>query len=322
MKIEQAKALRLEASINRNDEVLRAGRRLSSGWILLLAAMPLVAVGTWVANRNGIPVPALKKTVSASPGAVTTTPHTATDDSSGADFSAAGYVEPIPPFPVKVTPLVPGRIDNFPVREGEVVKTGDVVARLNTGQHEKREAELSAAAAVTARRLDFAEKELARAKTLAGRGAMPLRDLDLASAEAGILRAEADRIHAELETVRWQIDQSTIRSPVDGILYERVATEGDYINLEERQEVASVIDPQKMQVWVDVNQRDLARIREGGRVLVSLDSDPGREFRARVDRILPKASLARNTVRVVLKLEEFPPSLRPEMSVKVVFPES
>ena len=321
MKIEQAKALRLEANINRDDEVLRAGRRLSVGWILALA-IPLVAAGLWVAKREVIPVPASKESASASPGAVTPTPPAATGDSSSADFSAAGYVEPVPPFPVKVTPLVPGRIDHFSVREGEVVKTGDVVARLNTGQHEKREAELTAAAAVTARRLDFAEKELARAKTLAGRGAMPLRDLDLASAEAGILRAEAERITAELETVRWQIDQSTIRSPVDGILYERVASEGDYINLEERQEVASVIDPQKMQVWVDVNQRDLVRIREGGRALVSLDSDPGREFLARVDRILPKASIARNTVRVVLKLEEFPPSLRPEMSVKVVFPES
>ncbi len=322
MKIEQAKALHLEANINRDDEVLRAGRRLSIGWILLLVAIPLVAAGVWVANREGVSVSAPNESATASPVVAASAPTAGTGSTSGADFSAAGYVEPVPPFPVKVTPLVPGRIDHFPVREGEAVKAGDVVARLNSGQHEKREAELGAAAAVTARRLDFAEKELARAKTLAGRGAMPLRDLDLASAEAGILRAEAERINAELETVRWQIDQSTIRSPVDGILYERVASEGDYINLEERQEVASVIDPRRMQVWVDVNQRDLARIREGGRALVSLDSDPGREFLARVDRILPKASLARNTVRVVLKLEEFPPSLRPEMSVKVVFPES
>jgi multidrug resistance efflux pump len=151
---------------------------------------------------------------------------------------------------------------------------------------------------------------------------MPKRELESASAEVGILRAEAERIKAELETVRWQIEQSAVRSPVDGVVYERLASEGDFIDLEERHGVASVIDPQRMQVWVDVSQRDLARIREGGRALVSLDSDPGREFRGRVDRILPKASLARNTVRVVLKLEEFPPSLRPEMSVKVVFPES
>ena len=68
MKIEQAKALHLEANINRDDEVLRAGRRLSVGWILVLA-IPLVAAGIWVAKREGIPVPASKESASASPGA-------------------------------------------------------------------------------------------------------------------------------------------------------------------------------------------------------------------------------------------------------------
>jgi RND family efflux transporter MFP subunit len=279
-----------------------------------VASIVLVAAGLWFANRNGAaPVPT-QVTTAAQPAAEAAPP--------SGDFSAAGYIEPVPPFPVKITPLVSGRLDQFSIREGDQVKAGDIVARLNTDQHQNREAELVAAATVAARRLDFAEKELARAETLASQGAMPKRELESASAEVGILRAEAERIQAELETVRWQIEQSTVRSPVDGVVYERLASEGDFIDLEERHGIASVIDPQRMQVWVDVNQRDLTRIREGGRVLVSLDSDPGREFRGRVDRILPKASLARNTVRVVLKLEEFPPSLRPEMSVKVVFPES
>jgi RND family efflux transporter MFP subunit len=314
MKIEQAKALRLEANINRDDEVRRAGRRLHAGWMAAVATIVFVAAGLWFANRNGAaPVPT-QVTTAAQPAAEAAPP--------SGDFSAAGYIEPVPPFPVKITPLVSGRLDQFSIREGDEVKAGDIVARLNTDQHQNREAELVAAATVAARRLDFAEKELARAETLSSQGAMPKRELESASAEVGILRAEAERIKAELETVRWQIEQSAVRSPVDGVVYERLASEGDFIDLEERHGVASVIDPQRMQVWVDVSQRDLARIREGGRALVSLDSDPGREFRGRVDRILPKASLARNTVRVVLKLEEFPPSLRPEMSVKVVFPES
>ena len=314
MKIEQAKALRLEANINRDDEVRRAGRRFHAGWMAAVACIVLVAAGLWFANRNRAAAVPTQETTTAPPPAEAAAP--------GGDFSAAGYIEPVPPFPVKITPLVSGRLDQFSIREGDEVKAGDIVARLNTDQHQNREAELVAAATVAARRLDFAEKELARAETLANQGAMPKRELESASAEVGILRAEAERINAELETVRWQIEQSTVRSPVDGVVYERLASEGDFIDLEERHGIASVVDPRRMQVWVDVNQRDLARIREGGRALVSLDSDPGREFRGRVDRILPKASLARNTVRVVLKLEEFPPSLRPEMSVKVVFPES
>jgi len=313
MKIEQAKALRLEANINRDDEVRRAGRRLHAGWMAAVACIVLVAAGLWFANRNRAAAVPTQETTTAPPPAEAPAP--------GGDFSAAGYIEPVPPFPVKITPLVSGRLDQFSIREGDVVKAGDIVARLNTDQHQKREAELVAAAAVAARRLDFAEKELARAETLANQGAMPKRELESASAEVGILRAEAERIQAELETVRWQIEQSTVRSPADGVVYERLASEGDFIDLEERHGVASVVDPRRMQAWVDVNQRDLARIREGGRAVVSLDAEPGREFPARIERILPKASLARNTVRVVLQLGEVPPTLRPEMGVKVVFPE-
>ncbi|MDX2079646.1 MAG: efflux RND transporter periplasmic adaptor subunit [Terrimicrobiaceae bacterium] len=312
MKIEQAKALRLEANINRDDEVSRAGRRFSPAWLVAGGVLALALAGWFLAPR-GADAPSVAEPAAAAPAA-------SASASDGA-FTAAGYIEPIPPFPVKITPLIPGRIDRFAIREGESVKAGDVIATMNTGLLENRAAELKAAAAVTLERLGLAERELARAKTLSARGATPQRELDQATAEAGILRAEAGRITAELETVQWQIEQSTIRSPVDGVLFERSASEGDYINLDERHEIASVVDPAQMQVWVDINQRDVARIRDGGQALVSLDAEPGREFLARVDRILPRASLAKNTVRVVLRLEESSPALRPDMSVKVTFSE-
>lgn len=321
MKIEQAKALKLEEKINRDDEVQRAGKSLPASWLVAVAALLTLAAALWW-TQSGKPETSMQATAaeeqrSADPAQAAPVPAV----SSGGALSAAGYVEPVPPFPVKITPLVPGRIDRFAIREGEAVKAGEVVATMNAAQHEKQAAELNAMAAVTAERLEFAERELARTKSLAERGAAPLRDLDKAISDVAVLGAEAERIATELKTVQWRIEQSTVRSPVDGILYERTASEGHFINLDERHEIASVIDPRQMQVWVDINQRDLAKIPENGRAVISLDADPGRELRAKVDRILPKASLAKNTVRVVLRLEDFSPALRPEMSVKVEFSE-
>lgn len=315
MKIEKAKALRLEASINRDHEVRRAGRQVPMPW-LAAGGVVVLAVGAWFFWPR--PASVVVSNAATAVGAAVTSESTGGDDGT---FTAAGYIEPIPPFPVKITPLVPGRIDEFALREGEAVNAGDVIARLNSGAHQKRAAELHAAATVNSHRVELAERELNRATTLASQGASTQRDLDQATAEVRVLRSETEKIRAEIASVEWQIEQSIIRSPVKGILYERTASEGHFINLDERHEIASVIDPMQLQVWVDVNQRDIARLREGAPALVSLDAEPGREFRARVDRILPRASLAKNTVRCILRLEEYSPALRPDMSVKVTFPE-
>jgi len=312
MQIEKARALHLEAGINRDEEMNRAAKRFPAAiWFAGAGAVVLLLLWGFrprdTEARPTSPQPAVADTVASLPAS--------------GEFSVAGYIEPVPPFPVKITPLVPGRIDRFSLREGDAVKAGDEIARINSQHLENRAAELKAAMAVTAQRLEFAERELTRAQRLSARGVSPQRELDQAASEAGILRAEAARIQVELASVEWQIQQSIIRSPVDGILYQRTASEGDFINLDERHEIASVVDPARMQVWADVNQRDLARVRKGAPAMVSLEGESELRFPARVERILPRASLAKNTVRVVLQLKEFSPSLRPDMSVKITFSE-
>jgi RND family efflux transporter MFP subunit len=313
MDIHQAKNLRLEENINRDREIQAAGKSRTGKFALLAAIAIFLAFCIWHFSSRPAP-PAPTPTASADP---LPTP----DSTASGEFSAGGYIEPIPPFPIKITPLVPGRIDEFSVLEGQPLRAGDIIARLNTENLEKRTAEIRAAREVNARRLELAEKELERTQALSTKGVATGREFDQAQAEVSVLRAEATKQLAEFDSIEWQIVQSTIRSPVDGILYERIAHTGDFIDLDEQDEIASVMDPKKVQVWVDVNQRDASRVSVGQRAVVTLDAERGREFPALVRRILPRASIAKNTIRCILELEETSPALRPDMSVKVVFPE-
>ena len=313
MDIHQAKNLRLEENFNRDREIQAAGKSRTGKFALLAAIAIFLAFCIWHFSSRPVP-PAPTPTASADP---LPTP----DSTASGEFSAGGYIEPIPPFPIKITPLVPGRIDEFSVLEGQPLRAGDIIARLNTENLEKRTAEIRAAREVNARRLELAEKELERTQALSTKGVATGREFDQAQAEVSVLRAEATKQLAEFDSIEWQIVQSTIRSPVDGILYERIAHTGDFIDLDEQDEIASVMDPKKVQVWVDVNQRDASRVSVGQRAVVTLDAERGREFPALVRRILPRASIAKNTIRCILELEETSPALRPDMSVKVVFPE-
>ena len=234
-------------------------------------------------------------------------------------FTAAGYVEPIPPFPIHVSPLVLGRIDEFTITEGQPVKAGQIIAKLNSQEFEKRLAELQAALGVSAERLALAETELARSKKLAATGAATGKELEEASADAAVLRAEAVKLQAEIQTVEWQIQQTAVRAPVDGVLFERLANVGSYIYSDSNREIASIYDPAKLQIWVDVNQRDVARLRVGQPVEVTLDAEPDKVFTGKVSRILPRASLSKNTIQAKITLNEATPNFRPDMSVKVTF---
>ena len=71
------------------------------------------------------------------------------------------------------------------------------------------------------------------------------------------------------------------------MLFERLAHVGDTIYAHSKREIASLYDPQKLQVWVDVNQRDASRLRIGQPVEIALDA--------------------------------VSPNFRPDMSVKVTF---
>ena len=184
-------------------------------WVLWLLLTTIVAAGTFLALkdtplRNSVSPTGQASTAFAAPAAETSAAPTETPRQNR--FTAAGYVEPIPPFPIHISPLVLGRIDEFTITEGQTVKAGQIIAKLNSQEFEKRLAELQAALGVNAERLAPAESELARSKRLAATGAATGKELERAGSDAAVLRAEAVKLQAEIQTVEWQIQQTAIRA--------------------------------------------------------------------------------------------------------------
>jgi HlyD family secretion protein len=315
-RLEKVRKLKLDVS-----EKAPAPARRWVLWLLLAISVGSIA---FLLFKNALLPNSISRTIEASTASAPAAPATSTSVAPTETprlnrFTAAGYVEPIPPFPIHISPLVLGRIDEFTITEGQPVKAGQIIAKLNSQEFEKRLAELQAALGVNAERLALAESELARSKRLAATGVATGKELEQASADAAVLRAEAVKLQAAIQTVEWQIQQTAVRAPVGGVLFERLANVGSYIYSDSNREIASIYDPAKLQIWVDVNQRDVARLRVGQPAEVTLDADPGKVFTGEVSRILPRASLSKNTIQAKILLHETSPSLRPDMSVKVTF---
>lgn len=235
------------------------------------------------------------------------------------NFVAAGYVEPSPPFPVKVSPLVPGRLESLAVVEGDAVAKGDLIAQLNTEAAESRANELRAEFAVNAARMDQARRVLARQQSLAQIGSVSLAELERAESEIAIGDALKRQLQTQLDRVHWEIESSKVRAPANGVVFERLAHPGEFVRPEGHAAIATIFDPARLQVWVDVNQRDAWRIAEGQRAELRFDADPGNVYEGRVLRIQPKASLSKNTVEVKVSVANPSQSIRPDLSARVTF---
>lgn len=192
-----------------------------------------------------------------------------------------------------------------------------------------RHAKLAEVQAIAEKVLQASVQELAAAKAdVSGRQAeLDLRTRGYRKEDIAIARAELVAAQAELERTRWKLDACVITAPTSGVILERFVQRGDWLSLtvspsiqrERPSAIVSLVDPKQIQAWVDVNQRDSGRVFVGQEAFLATDAQPGRVVMGHVSRILPKANLQKNTVRVNVAIPDVPSDFRPEMSVKVTF---
>ena len=144
--------------------------------------------------------------------------------------------------------------------------------------------------------------------------------LALASAEASLAAAEAEvRLAiAARDEASLRLDRMTVRSPIAGVVIERLAVPGMRLG-GDLAAIAEVYDPSRLQVRVDVPLAEVARIGVGQSAEISLDLLPDRVFRGVVTRLVHRADLAKNTVPVKVRLADPDPRLKPDMLARVRF---
>lgn len=202
---------------------------------------------------------------------------------------ATGVVEPV--RWAKVAPLRRGRIVATCRCEGRMVLEGEVLFRLDATELHARIAELEA-------RLDFAEKELARAEGLFDRRVATRETLEERISTVNEYRAM-------LGATRTQLAEMEIRAPMAGQVLRLDGEVGEVVELAEI--LAWVGQARPLQVVAEVNEEDIPRIREGQPALILADAFPARDLPATVASITPKGDPELKTYRVYLALPDDTP---------------
>ncbi len=179
--------------------------------------------------------------------------------------------------------------------EGRWVNAGDVLARL-----EDREAKLAVERAELA--YQVAKREAERGEQLGAQGYLSPReqeDLDLKRRTGQV----------DLEQARHDLALTAISAPFAGQVSERMVNLGETVTA--GRPCFKLVDFNPLLIRIYFPERELPAVRVGQSALLTLDSQPGRAFEARVVRINPVVEQSNGTFKVTLELPNPSGLLRP-----------
>ncbi|KPK15827.1 MAG: hypothetical protein AMJ62_08305 [Myxococcales bacterium SG8_38] len=201
---------------------------------------------------------------------------------------------------VKVVELafeVPGRIVDWNVDEGQRVKQGQILSRLDARDYQ---AKVDAALA----RLRLAEAEYRRESKLFASGSGTQRDLDVATRSRDVARAE-------LQIQKKALEETRLRATFDGVIARKLVT--DFRNVAAREPVLLLQDESMMEVVVDVPERDLTGRRDDidfdkfnnvAKPMVELSALPGRGFPVELTELATAADPSTRTFRATFTMRK------------------
>ncbi len=143
---------------------------------------------------------------------------------------------------------------------------------------------------------------------------------DVLAAEALSAQATIEVAEAKLEAASLALSRTVVRSPIDGIIIERLASPGSVIRFGRDVHASHIVhlyDPAKLQVRADVPLADAAGVGVGHPAEIIVDVLPNTAFSGEVTRFVHRADLQKNTVEAKIRIDDPADLLKPDMLARV-----
>ena len=227
---------------------------------------------------------------------------------------------------IEISPRFMGVVNWIGVKKGDAVTNGQVVVLLDDTEFKARlqEAEgqlANARAALAKAELDFERITKLAQTDIESQQALDDARIRVDSARAGILTAEGSR-----DVAKTYVDWCTIRSPINGVVLEKLVDPNELVTPQSfggtrgpSTALIAVADPRDLQVEIDMNEADLAKVSLGQKCRVSPEAYLDKVYDGVVAEIAPEANRAKGTLQIKVQIQNPDRFLTPELSAKVEF---
>jgi RND family efflux transporter MFP subunit len=327
--MDQKAALLDQLRIDRTQIPRQPATRRGGRWLVGSASVVIIAaILFWIfgSAREGVPVhTAAAKAI-------------ATNDAGGGPaggslLDASGYVVALRQASVSAKAIY--KVNEVLVQEGQPVKQGQVIARLDDTnaraaleQSKAQVKQLEATLAAAKLAADDARPLFLRNKTQLGEGLISPESFDASkstydAAQTAILIADGNLTVAKavVDINQRYEDDTVIKAPFDGVVTVRTAQPGEIVSpqFSGGGGIAKIVDMDSLEVDVDVSENFINRVRPEQAARITLNAYPDWQIPAEVIAVIPTADRSKATVKVRIGFKQKDARIVPEMGARVSF---
>ncbi len=200
---------------------------------------------------------------------------------------------------IQIASRLMGYIRDMPVREGDAVKAGQLLFTIDPADIEGQVSQAQAGLAQAGAALNDAKADFERFSNLYKDESIPKLQFDKVKLQYSIAQSQERAARAGLETAQSQLRYANVRSPIDGVVTQKMASKGDLAS--PGHPVLVVENQQKLMVQTTVSDETYSHLKLGGNALVEIS---GKEYKGIIERLVAASDAMSHTHLVKLAVPD------------------
>lgn len=195
---------------------------------------------------------------------------------------------------------VAGELQGLTVREGDTVKAGQIIARIDSTEFQARVRQARQQAQAARAQVDIAQRSFDNNRSLVEQGFISKTALESSAATLAAAQANYQAAQAGAEIATKSLDDTVLRAPISGQISQRMAQPGERVGIDAR--IVEIIDLSRLELEANLGATDSMDVALGQTAILQIEGavDP---VRAKVVRINPSAVAGSRAVQVYLAIE-------------------
>ena len=214
-----------------------------------------------------------------------------------------------------ISPEVDGILSSIQVDEGSAVTKGMVLAVIKDTDYRLALDQAASARKQAEALLANVKIEYQRKEALLKDDLVTKQQFDDVSTRLSVAAQDLDRATAALALARERLGKTTIRSPMNGMVRQRLVTSGDFVRASVP--ILSIIQNDPLKLSFAITEKDLGKLKHGQKVVFTVDAFPDSQFEGTLNVLYPSLDERSRTLTVEALVPNGDLTLKPGLFARV-----